>query len=60
MENGRLRRRLTKGRCYMQNGDEEPFKLTADCDYCPDYLNRKKGDKQNGLLTEWIKTIPKI
>lgn len=26
--------------------------------YCPDYCNRKREDKKNGTLEEWIKNIP--
>ena len=40
-----------KGICYMQSAGH--CRLTKDNDYCPDYLNRKKGDKER-TLDEWL------
>lgn len=34
--------------CYYEN-----VKASATS-YCPDYINRKKTDKREGTLTEWI------
>lgn len=34
--------------CYYEN-----VKALATS-YCPDYINRKKTDKREGTLTEWI------
>lgn len=33
---------------------------TRNDSYCPDYWNRKKGNKENGTLENWVKTIPNI
>lgn len=41
----------------MQNSDEGSFKITDGNAYCPDYANRKKEEKKNGTLEEWIKAI---
>ena len=33
----------------------------AEDGYCPDYYNRKKGNKENGCtLEEWAKSIPDL
>ena len=32
----------------------------ADEGYCPDYWNRKKGNKENGSLYEWVKKSPEL
>ena len=31
------------GRCYRHNSDEERYSMTEENDYCPYYLNSKKG-----------------
>ncbi|MBP5457592.1 MAG: hypothetical protein J6Y37_13965 [Paludibacteraceae bacterium] len=30
----------------------------ADNGYCPDYYNRKLGNKENGTLEDWVKKAP--
>ena len=50
----------TKGICYMQSknvgiDDAELLHETRESDYCPDYINRKKEEKTNGTLNDWIK-----
>lgn len=30
----------------------------ADNGYCPDYYNRKRGNKENGTLEDWVKKAP--
>lgn len=32
----------------------------ADKGYCPDYYNRKNGNKEDGTLDEWISKHPEI
>ena len=55
--NGRICRiSPEKGKCYMQNSDEGSFKITGGNAYCPDYVNRKKEEKKNGTLEEWIRS----
>lgn len=34
--------------CYMHNNP------TKESSYCPDHINRKKGNKEDGTLDEWI------
>lgn len=41
------------GKCYMES-DANFSKYTTPTSYCPDYINRKKEDK-NGTLEDWIK-----
>ncbi len=33
---------------------------TKETTYCPDYYNRKKGNKEDGALDEWINKHPEI
>ena len=40
------------GKCYMQSNGIEYY--TTAKSYCPDYLNRKKGNKEE-TLDDWIK-----
>lgn len=43
------------GRCYMQScGGHQEY--TPETSYCPDYLNRKKGNKKQ-TLDEWLISI---
>lgn len=52
--------KLGKGRCYMHNGGndvESDYTFVNGESYCPDYLNRKRGDREMGMsLDEWIST----
>lgn len=52
--------KLGKGKCYMHNGGNDAecdYKLVNGESYCPDYLNRKRGDREMGMsLDEWIST----
>ena len=43
------------GKCYMHSlGDSQEY--TSECSYCPDYYNRKKGNReQKQTLEDWIK-----
>lgn len=43
-----------EGICYMQPLDIG-YNHTPPTSYCPDYLNRKKGDKED-TLEDWIKS----
>ena len=48
-----------KGVCYMQSKNigipgAEFLKETTESEYCPDYVNRKKEEKENGTLENWI------
>ena len=54
--NGRIQRiDGSAGRCYMQNGDGTPYKEVIGSSYCPDYINRKKGNRiGKQTLEEWI------
>lgn len=45
------------GKCYMQNSNAGPYKVTKEDDYCQDYTNRKKEEKKYGTLDEFIKTL---
>jgi hypothetical protein len=56
MTNYGLKQNLGNGKCYMENGDEGYFKRVEGDSYCPDYLNRVRGNKtKNMTLEEWIK-----
>ena len=46
---------VCSGRCWMRLGDGEMVTMTKETDYCPDYINRKKEEKKNGTLENWIK-----
>lgn len=41
------------GHCYMHSQDCFLAYVTKETDYCPDYINRKKGNK-DGTLDDWI------
>lgn len=50
---------ICEGICYMQSRNigvkgAEVYHYTNDDSYCPDYLNRKQGEKIDGKLDEWI------
>lgn len=56
MTNYGLKQNLGNGKCYMENSDEGYFKRVEGDSYCPDYLNRVRGNKtENMTLEEWIK-----
>lgn len=47
---------IEQGCCWMHCGDNGiPYSITNEDSYCPDYWNRKKGNKEDGTLEEWIK-----
>lgn len=51
-----LKEKFGNGKCYMQNSDEGIFTRVEGDSYCPDYLNRGKGDRiQRMTLDEWLK-----
>jgi hypothetical protein len=50
----------TYGRCWMQIGDGEFFKLTDEDNYCPDYANRKKEERKNGTLERWLEATEEL
>ena len=60
VEDGKLIPYIGKGICYMlsrnigSNG-AECYHYTNDECYCPDYWNRKKMEKTDGTLDDWIK-----
>ena len=43
------------GKCYMQSSETFEYHTTEQS-YCPDYLNRKKGNKKQ-TLDEWLISI---
>lgn len=46
---------VDKGLCYMHIGDNGGYGVETTADsYCPDYWNRKKGDKEDCTLDEWL------
>ena len=49
IESGKLIEIIGEGFCYMHSNN------TTDNSYCPDYWNRIKGNKTDGLLEDWIK-----
>lgn len=49
-----------KGQCWMHCGDNIPYSVKEEDSYCPDYYNRKRGDKEDGTLDDWIRNIPRI
>jgi hypothetical protein len=49
---------LGNGKCYMHNGGNDTHVdysfVEGEC-YCPDYYNRKQGDREQKMtLNEWI------
>lgn len=46
---------IRMGRCWMEIGDGQLWKMTHEISYCPDYTNRKKEEKESGTLEDWIK-----
>ena len=40
------------GVCWCWKG------VTDDDAYCPDYWNREKGNKKDGSLESWVKSLP--
>ena len=58
IETGESSRVSNPGYCYMHNGDLGPYKCVRERCYCPDYTNRKKGEREfKTNLQEWIKSI---
>lgn len=61
IEDGKLREIIGEGICYMHSVHigivgAEYYKYESDNNYCPDYCNRKKIEKTDGTLEEWIKS----
>ena len=50
-----LKEKLGNGKCYMHNSNEWNYTIVdGDC-YCPDYYNRKRGNKEQKMtLDEWL------
>lgn len=48
---------IRMGRCWMEIGDGQLWKMTHENHYCPDYVNRKKEEKKSGTLEDWVKTL---
>lgn len=43
------------GKCYMHNSEEGNYTTVQGDSYCPDYYNRKRGNKEQKItLNEWI------
>ena len=51
----RIKEPVRMGRCWMEIGDGQLWKITHETSYCPDYINRKKEEKKSGTLEDWIK-----
>jgi hypothetical protein len=50
-----LKEKLGNGKCFMHVGDVDDFSLVDGDSYCPDYYNRKRGNKeQKKTLDEWL------
>ena len=46
--------KLGCGRCYMHKSEEGDFTTVEGDSYCPDYYNRKRGNKEQKMtLEEW-------
>lgn len=50
--------KLGSGKCYMHNGGNSvrvDYSVVDGDSYCPDYYNRKRGNKEQKMtLEEWI------
>ena len=51
----RIKEPIRMGRCWMEIGDGQLWKITHETSYCPDYTNRKKEEKRSGTLEDLIK-----
>lgn len=50
-----LKEKLGNGKCFIHVSDEGNFSLVDGDSYCPDYYNRKRGNKeQKKTLDEWL------
>ena len=50
-----LKEKFGFGNCYMHNSEEGDFSRVEGDSYCPDYFNRKRGDKEQKMtLEQWI------
>lgn len=50
-----LKEELGSGKCYMHNSKEGNYTTTQGDSYCPDYYNRKRGNKEQKVtLNEWL------
>ena len=45
------------GKCYMHDSKTQKYKVTEECDYCPDYCNRRK--EKGHSLDDFIKNLEK-
>ena len=55
-----LREWFGYGRCYMHPDNEDPYSIIDGDSYCPDYFNRKSGEKEQKMtLDEWIEGYEK-
>ena len=45
------------GKCYMHDSNTQKYKVTEECDYCPDYCNRRK--EKGHSLDDFIKNLEK-
>lgn len=50
-----LKEKLGSGKCYMHNSEEGNYTTVQGNNYCPDYYNRKRGNKEQKMtLDEWL------
>lgn len=58
--NSGLKENFGHGRCYMRCGDGDFVSKVNGDSYCPDYYNRKHGDKEMKMtLEEYIESLNK-
>ena len=50
-----LKEKFGNGKCFMHVSDDGNFSFVDGDSYCPDYYNRKRGNKeQKKTLDEWL------
>ena len=50
-----LKEKFGNGKCFMHVSDDGNFSFVDGDNYCPDYYNRKRGNKeQKKTLDEWL------
>ena len=52
-----IKEQICMGRCWMEIGDGQLWKMTHENSYCPDYTNRKMEEKKSGTLEDLIDKI---
>ena len=53
--NSGIKEKFGSSKCYMHNGDVDDFTTVEGDSYCPDYYNRKRGNKEQKMtLGDWI------